>query len=191
MQFLTKTLFWHKLTLFVFLNMLKNNIKMRKTVKTPQKMDQFLTQLLDQCLTQKKKPKSWTNFNSTAHAYIYIYMHACRRVIRLSTFGPFRELFDCPPFCQNLILTATRSKLTIIKLAACPLFWRFLAPQSGQTSNFRGGQTNNFQMALCYPIFETIGANFLKTKNRTLIEKQAGTSVDKLRTFINFECYFF
>ena len=47
----------------------------------------------------------------------YIYIYACRRVIRLSTFWPFRSLLACPPLCrQNLILTAARSKLKVISL---------------------------------------------------------------------------
>ena len=60
--------------------------------------------------------------------------HICRRAISLSTFWPFRELLVYPPFCQNLIFTATRSKLRVISLATgellvCPLFASIFDPK--------------------------------------------------------------
>ena len=65
---------------------------------------------------------------------VCIYICICRRVISLSTFWPFRELLVCPPFCQNLIFTAARSKLRVISLATgellvCPLFGSIFDPK--------------------------------------------------------------
>ena len=65
-----KTLFWHKLTLFVFLKHAPKNYKMGKAVKNGPVFNTTLGPVLI-----SKTPKSWTSFNSTACIYIYIHIY--------------------------------------------------------------------------------------------------------------------
>ena len=58
-----KTLFWHKLTRFVFIDIPRNTIKRGKN------LDQFLTYSFDQFLTYRR-PNLGPVFNSTAYIYI-------------------------------------------------------------------------------------------------------------------------
>ena len=92
-QNFAKTLFWHTVTLFVFLKMPQNTIKLGENSK--KNLDQFLTYNLDQFLTYKT-----TNlgpvFNSTAyiyihistaHIYIYIYIYRERDAVGIGSGG--------------------------------------------------------------------------------------------------------
>ena len=88
-------------------------------------------------------------------------------------------------FFENLIFAAARSKVKVNRLATgelvgCPLFGSLLTPKSGQPINSPGGQPINYNLALCFAIFQT---NFCFGKNRKLIESQLGTSVAKLIAF--------
>ena len=61
--------------------------------------------------TQNQRERESARERKRRGREIYIYIerererdiYICRRVFRLSTFWPFRELLVCPPFCQNLI----------------------------------------------------------------------------------------
>ena len=64
-----KTLFWHRVTLFVFSKIPKKHCKNGETVK----MDQFLTLDLDQFLTLET-PNLGPVFNSTTYTYMLSYM---------------------------------------------------------------------------------------------------------------------
>ena len=69
-----KTLFWHTVALFVFLEMPKKHYKNGKTVKN--KLGPLFNFKLGP-LFNFETPKSWTTFNFTAYIYIYIYIYAC------------------------------------------------------------------------------------------------------------------
>ena len=75
----------------------------------------------------------------------------------MSSFGPFRELFVCPPFCENLILTTAKSKLKIISLATrellvCPLWGLIFDPQKWTTRKraHRWTKNMNFHQFECH-----------------------------------------
>ena len=94
-QNFAKTLFWHTVTLFVFLKMPKNTIKLGKTAKH---LDQFLTCSLDQFLTYKT-PKIGPALNSTAYIYMLerhwvVHILASRELMG----WPPWKLIGCPPF---------------------------------------------------------------------------------------------
>ena len=56
-----------------------------------------------------------------------------------------------------------------------------------KTNNFPGGQTNNFNLAVCFPYFRLI----VFSKHRKLIESQVGTPVAKVITFSNLGVIFY
>ena len=115
-----------------------------------------------------------------------IYIYICRRGIRLSTFLPFLESLVCPPFCQNLIFSAGRSISRVISLST---FGGHFWPQKvDKLMTLKVDKLMTLWKRYVFPYFGLFGPFFWKT--RTLIEKQTGTSVDKLMTFRNSQCYF-
>ena len=69
-----KTLFWHNVTLFVFINIPPKHYKHGENSEN---LDQFLTLSLDQFLTLKP-PKIGPVFIFTAYIYIHTYTRMCR-----------------------------------------------------------------------------------------------------------------
>ena len=130
------------------------------------------------------------NLLTLQHASLYIYIYICRRVISVSTFLTVWKFFIWPHFYENLIFTAARSKLKVISLATreflvSPLWGSIFDPQSGQTNNFPGGQTNNFHLALCFPYFRLIFVSFKQKMNW----KPGGHTRGQTNNFLKFGCY--
>ena len=149
----------------------------------PKKVDKLITLKGAKLITLWRPTGGQTN-NSPA----YIYMCVCRRVISLSTFWPFRELLVCPPFCQNLILTAARSKLKAISLATRAIslstFWVDIWPKNlDKLVAFEVAKLITFKWLYVFPYLGLFGP-FFEKQNRASIERQVGTSVDTLITFI-------
>ena len=123
--------------------------------------------------------KTWTNYwrqirlmvvklLAPEHIYIYIYIYMRRRVISSSTFGPFRQLLSL--FCENLILTAARSKLKAINLATgellvCPPFWVDVwPPKVDKLITFEVAKLITFKWLYVSHIWDYLGHIFWKTE---------------------------